>query len=43
MTTFLRSCDPEWDKTIKNAFQVDTYYAQSDPTTPSFTAALLML
>ena len=33
----VQKLDPEWDKTIKNAFQVDTYYAQSDPTTPSFT------
>jgi len=33
----VQKLDPEWDKTIKNAFQVDTYFAQSDPTTPSFT------
>ena len=33
----VQKLDPEWNKTIKNAFQVDTYYAQDDPTTPSFT------
>ncbi len=37
----VQKLDPEWDKTIKNAFQVDTYYAQDNPTTPSFTYSTL--
>ncbi len=33
----VQKLDQSGIKLSKNAFQVDTYYAQSDPTTPSFT------
>ncbi|MBF0911237.1 MAG: ABC transporter permease [Atopobiaceae bacterium] len=33
----LQKLDPEWNETIKNAFQVDTYYLTDDSAVPSFT------